>query len=647
MTYKLTKAALGRLVLCAAALAAFAPFGSRAEGQDAAQAAQETPVVSTVESLGVFKNGISLVREKITVPGPGKYAFDPPKDALHGAFFIQSDAVVSATVATSETTVPLDEINDFDWAKDFKGKWLSVKLPGEETARKVRVLKSSDAAPTSQLSAAERNLAAALGYSTAAAERAAGAAKGASDGVLLESESGEIIWLANKSDLGSVVVTDGLPAEFKREKELFVLDVQPAPNTPAQSAVVYLSYLVRGIVWAPQYRVELKDGQTLEIEQDAIVMNDWRDCENVDLVLYSGFPQISLQNVNSPMSAGMTIQSFLASLQNAGSARRNDMAYMTQAALTSNSIGAMGGMGASGAVLPDVSAGDADSVDIYAQQIGKRSVKKGERVLLTVGKASAPYQKVVCWNILDARDPFGRLYDSRNNPRNGAIEATRDERYGQTTSGEEIVRSWFGNSGTRYTEPWDVVYFKNPFEFPITTGPASILSNGRFLAQNSLFWTNPGEETTLPLTKALSVRVKSIENERSYASGNMLNQVAGNAREARREVSYFASQLLPDDWGKVFPTNYGNFRLGAIDASITLTNNRSTESVVRISRQYSGVLDPETLDGFEKKPNAIVMSPNSDWSQRPNPHCELQTEITLKPGETKKLKFTYQSLIRL
>ena len=127
----------------------------------------------------------------------------------------------------------------------------------------------------------------------------------------------------------------------------------------------------------------------------------------------------------------------------------------------------------------------------------------------------------------------------------------------------------------------------------------------------------------------------------------MLNQVAGNAREARREVSYFASQLLPDDWGKVFPTNYGNFRLGAIDASITLTNNRSTESVVRISRQYSGVLDPETLDGFEKKPNAIVMSPNSDWSQRPNPHCELQTEITLKPGETKKLKFTYQSLIRL
>ena len=40
MTYKLTKAALGRLALCAAALAAFAPFGSRAEGQDAAQHAR-------------------------------------------------------------------------------------------------------------------------------------------------------------------------------------------------------------------------------------------------------------------------------------------------------------------------------------------------------------------------------------------------------------------------------------------------------------------------------------------------------------------------------------------------------------------------------------------------------------------------------
>jgi len=59
----------------------------------------------------------------------------------------------------------------------------------------------------------------------------------------------------------------------------------------------------------------------------------------------------------------------------------------------------------------------------------------------------------------------------------------------------------------------DAVRFRDPLEFPITTAPAMIVANGRFNGQQMSYWGNPGEETTLHVTKALSVRTRSVERE--------------------------------------------------------------------------------------------------------------------------------------
>jgi hypothetical protein len=45
----------------------------------------------------------------------------------------------------------------------------------------------------------------------------------------------------------------------------------------------------------------------------------------------------------------------------------------------------------------------------------------------------------------------------------------------------------------------------------MTTAPAMIVAKGRFNGQQMSYWVNLGEETTLHITKALSIRTRSVE----------------------------------------------------------------------------------------------------------------------------------------
>ncbi|MBP5620669.1 MAG: hypothetical protein J6X44_01510 [Thermoguttaceae bacterium] len=615
----LLKRALFSAVALVAALASIPCF--------AQNASEPTPLSGKIESIGVFKNGIAVVRERFDAPGVGRYATEAPRSAIHGSFFVQSYAVVDATSTNLETAVDLSEVESIDWTKDFKGCKLQVVLPNETEPRVVRIV----ASPTNQ------NVSNPIDPYSA---RMIPNPNASANGVLLECEDGKVVWVANPSSLQSVALLDGAPENFKRVKPSLVFDVQKTSNQ-AKGATIWVSYLTRGVTWAPQYRVDLLDDETLKIEQNAILINEWRDFDDATIRLYSGYPQIPLQNTNSPMNPSIGMQDFFASLNGAGGAgmygsNRRSEGYMTQMAITSNS--AMGGMARD--VGFDANASESsigDGVDIFAQEIGSKSLKKGDRILFTVGKAEVPYRKSVSWNIFDARDANGRPVDF--NARGMNSEATNNH-YAQTTSGEASLE--YSN---RFPEPWDVLSFNNPFDFPITTGPAVAYAGGRFLGQNSLFWTNPKEKTVLPITKALSVRVRSIENERIFDLQSEQNNLANPVSQPGE---FLYPELKKDYWGKVINVRGTLYRVAVIDAEITLTNQRDEETRALVSRQFTGVLDPESLKNFDSDPKVIrlAIGPNY-WAWPTNLQHELQMEITLKPGETKTLKFSYQAYIHM
>ena len=103
--------------------------------------------------------------------------------------------------------------------------------------------------------------------------------------------------------------------------------------------------------------------------------------------------------------------------------------------------------------------------------IGKRSLKEGESLSLSIGREKVVYERVVEWNVAS------------------------DE------------------SGSVAEETWDVLHFKNPFTFPMTAAPAMVMEKGQFNGQRACYWANVGEETSLRITRSLSVRTLAQERE--------------------------------------------------------------------------------------------------------------------------------------
>ena len=121
-----------------------------------------------------------------------------------------------------------------------------------------------------------------------------------------------------------------------------------------------------------------------------------------------------------------------------------------------------------------------DGVDLHYQDIGKHSMSEGDSLYVNVAKDNIKYERIVEWIIPDSRNTYG-AYD-------------RDKyKY------QDVV--------------WDAIQFKNPFKFPLTTAPVAVYTKNRFSGQQIIHWRDSGEETTVHITKALSVRVRQTENE--------------------------------------------------------------------------------------------------------------------------------------
>ncbi len=590
------------------------------------------PISPTHTSLGLFKNGVAVVEDTYQLPAPGNYTTAFPTGALHGAFFVESGARVSTTSTREEQVVPFEEAGDIDWTRDFEGRSLRVTLPGESEPSVVTVMSAPKRDQRAELVSNDpyvsRNLVSAS----------------QPQGVLLKTLKNEVVWIANAYELRSVVAIDGAPAEVKREREVLNFEVGQQ-DFPEGGTTLTLSYLVRGICWAPQYRIETIDQKELTVEQTAVVVNDWRELDGVEVVLYSGYPQIPLQNAKSPLSTNVALSAFFAALRGANSSQMSDMAYLSQNA-TSNY--AMNGASMSSTLSESAPADPNDGYDIVATALGKLTLKKGDRALFTTGKGKAEYERVAYWNIRDIRDGSGRAYDANYGNNRGDARAAQ---YGRTTNGERVYEST-----NPFEEPWDVIKFKNPLAFPLTTGPASIYVNGKFLAQNSLYWTNPKEEALLPVTKALSVRVRSIENERPFVgASNTQGQMPNGAYDINAVINGSADahdtprdEKTPSDWGQTVILQSARYRVACIDAEIVLTNQRGEPTPIRLSRQFSGNQITKSFEGFETMPEIATLTPASSSNARQvNPQNELRCDLILQPNETRTLKFSYRQLVLL
>ena len=359
-----------------------------------AASAQEAVAKSRIVSIGVFKNGLALVRQEVHAPGPGTYRLDAAPEPVHGSFWIKSNCPV-------ETAVKLLE---FDTPKAVGG--LQEELAGRDVV--IHLKDKASAAGTVQP-----------------------AARSASGFLVLKTAAG--FSYINPSEVAFIDVKGGAKIKedtIKQQRPVLVLTVGKSDAKPT----IFVSYLTHGFGWAPSYLVEIADGKNLSIEMAVAVRNELADLEEAEIKLITGSPPIQFAHVVSPLAPKQSLEKFLAGLKSDPAA-------------------------------------PGDGADIQFESIGKRSMKLGESLSLSVGKSKVGYERVVEWSV------------------------SSDER------------------GSIAEETWDVLHFKNPFKFPMAAAPALVMDKDQFNSQRSCSGARAGESSSLRFARSLDMRTRGQERE--------------------------------------------------------------------------------------------------------------------------------------
>lgn len=520
--------------------------------------AEELKVESKIESVGLFKNGLAVVERSVDVKGPGAYRIEDVPTPVHGTFFVESASAVTVRATTMLVDVPLD-LTRAPLQDQLAGKKVTIGLRenGKGISGTVSQLEPADKADWNRA------------YENAMSDRFA-YSRGGSGPVnlaprFLVIDTAEGRTLVEQSMIATVEVA-GEAKAAKQRKPVLVLNLPE--GAPEQK--IRISYLTKGIAWAPSYRVELLDDKKLSVSQNAIIKNELADLKDVEIYLISGYPSIDFAHVTSPLALTQTWSAFFQQLSGRPGAGN---ATLRQQAVAFNSLDNR--MGDSAPVAPPD-----ESIDVHYESIGKQTLGEGDALALDVARADTDYERLVEWVVPDTRDENGRHFDEyrrRNEP------------------------DLFDNHA------WDAVKFKNPLPFAMTTAPATFVQDIKFLGQQLSRWVNRGEETTLRITKALSIRTRASEQERPQADRDVVN-IGGRT-----------------------------FRKVTVDGELLVRNYRKTDAQLLIKRQFSG----ELIQADEKP--AQTLREEGVWSV--NKRNQLEWTITLKAGEERTLKYAYTALV--
>jgi hypothetical protein len=328
------------------------------------------------------------------------------------------------------------------------------------------------------------------------------------------------------------------------------------------------------MAWAPSYRVDISDPKTLSLKQNAVVKNELEPFADAQLQLISGFPSVHFGHVVSPLAPTQTWTNFFQQLnQHFGRGNAAMSNVVTQQAVAFNRNAPDSGIDLS--AIPT-----GEGVDVHYQDIGRQSLEEGDAISVETASGKAAYDRIAEWIVPDTRQADGRYIEEY-------------QRQGDPEKYEDSV--------------WDSVRFHNPLSFPMTTAPAMVVADGKFNGQQMSYWVNPGEETTLHVTKALSIRTRSIEQE--IDGGRDIVNVGGLA-----------------------------YRKATLEGTLQANNHRNEQITLVIRRCFSG-----ELVSADREPKTSLLEEGAGYINKRN---QLTWNLTLKPGEEVKLKYRYALLVR-
>lgn len=258
-------------------------------------------------------------------------------------------------------------------------------------------------------------------------------------------------------------------------------------DRPQSEAEVGLMYLQRGIRWIPNYRVSIDGKGKAVVTLQATLINELSDLEDVTLHLVVGVPSFEFKDTADPMSLQQTVAQLSQYFrQDAQTAYAFSNAIMTQQRLRMTETRPEPA-GPTMDLGPEI-AESGKKEDLFVFSIPHVTMKKGERMVLTIGESVLKYKDVFTLDLAFAPPP--EVWQSIHNSR--PAEAAR-----LFTPANVMHKIRLFNGGNT----------------PLTTAPALILKDGRVLAQGLMTYASPGSATDLSVTTSVDIRVTKSDNE--------------------------------------------------------------------------------------------------------------------------------------
>jgi hypothetical protein len=284
------------------------------------------------------------------------------------------------------------------------------------------------------------------------------------------------------------------------------VEVRVQTDGPTDGLTLTVSFLARGITWAPSYLVDLGDEGRARLSAKALIINETYDLRNVATQLVTGFPHVKFADIFSPVGLEQSLPEFLRALamaQPQGQAVRHRVLAMAPQAEA-------GFGGPASAVPPAYGAAEAgvSAEDLFLYPAGRITLAKDRVAYVPLFTESVPCEQLYKWTIPATTAGAGRFVPT-------------------PPSDQEEEQ-----------EIWHTLRLRNTTRTPWATAPAETVKDNILLGQDTLAYTPPGAQATLRITRALDVKGERQEREIDRTrNATQVNKVQYDLVTVRGELS--------------------------------------------------------------------------------------------------------------
>jgi hypothetical protein len=430
-----------------------------------------------LEQVSLFKNGLGFFILEVAIP-PAQNFFTviPPAAPSHGSFWVSYPPEVnmnSLIAKEVELTEQVDVITIAELLKANIGCRVRATYADKEVTGVIKYFAEDRQEPKPN-----PYMPGGVDAATAPSYRNVDYSRGRL--AIIETNAGQIC--IDPQSLTKVEFLDGgAKKTVASNRKSAQLEVRL--GAPAGGKKMTVSYLAKGITWAPSYMVDITDASTARISAKAELINEVCDLNDVTVQLITGFPHVQFSDTVSPLALKENLAQFLQSL-NRGESERGRLASVS-------SNVAMQQQRADfyydrSAVLPAYGAAEIGKVqeDLFFYPVKNVHIKKGEVCYLPLFTESVPYKHIYLWEIPDYVDEERGYYEQDRDQRRENIE-----------------------------QVWHCLRLENNTKVPWTTAPAETVKQELILGQDTLNYTPVAGKATLRITQAVNVKAEQIELE--------------------------------------------------------------------------------------------------------------------------------------